>query len=235
MVWALLPPRATVTHLHRGVLGGFRAEPPPLATGKPGNYAVWLLVRLVTMVVSSPWPSARVSQTCWEPGCCCRGAHPECHPGVVGSAIATASQTLIEFGHPAGDPDHLRQCRADLVTAAIHPWRCSSCSSSPLTTGPRILNVCAGRTADRHGDRAVDVLPDADHPPDHHRARVLARHPCAHRDVDQPDGSVRGGDAGRCTNLRVPTLGQTAMLLGWTLAVVLFARLVYVKLGRVGG
>lgn len=36
-------------------------------------------------------------------------------------------------------------------------------------------------------------------------------------------------------HLRVPTLGQTAMLLGWTLAAVLFARLVYVKLGpRVG-
>ena len=56
----------------------FRAEPPPFGNGKPGNYAVWLLV-VWSPGHSSRWPSVPGIP---EPaGGAAEGLHPQCHPG----------------------------------------------------------------------------------------------------------------------------------------------------------
>ena len=92
-VWALLLPLATVLIYTVVFSVVFRAEPPPFGNGKPGNYAVWLLVGLVTwsffaVAISSGIPNLLGAGVLLQ-----KVYIPSVIP-VVGSAIATASQTL---------------------------------------------------------------------------------------------------------------------------------------------
>lgn len=233
-VWALLLPLATVLIYTVVFSVVFRAEPPPFGNGKPGNYAVWLLVGLVTwsffaVAISSGIPNLLGAGVLLQ-----KVYIPSVIP-VVGSAIATASQTLIEFGI-------LLVILIIFVnigwTWLLLPFILALLFVFvvALTTGLAILNVYA-----RDVQQIVTVIvqlmffltpiiyPITIVPESWHGIPV--------RTVMSINPMAQFVEATRDVlyHLRVPTLGQTAMLLGWTLAAVLFARLVYVKLGpRVG-
>ena len=96
-VWSLMIPLSTVIIYTVVFSVVFRSQPPPFGNGKEGNYAVWLLVGMVTysffsVSVNGGIPSLLAAGTLLQK------IYLPSYVPVIGTAISTAMQSLIEFG-----------------------------------------------------------------------------------------------------------------------------------------
>jgi ABC-type polysaccharide/polyol phosphate export permease len=96
-LWSLMIPLSTVIIYTVVFSFVFRAQPPPFGNGREGIYAIWLLVGMVTysyfsvgvgMGIPSLLASGTLLQKIYLPS----------YVPVIGTAIATGLQSLIEFG-----------------------------------------------------------------------------------------------------------------------------------------
>ena len=96
-IWSLLVPLATLITYSIVFAVIFRAAAPDFADGRPGNYAVWLMVGLV------PWSFFLISINIAIPTLLSNGPllqkiyFPAFAP-VLGATLAILVQTMIEFG-----------------------------------------------------------------------------------------------------------------------------------------
>lgn len=96
-VWSLVLPLATLL-IYTAVFSViFRATPPEFGNGKPGNYAVWLLVGMVTYSFFSIGVNQAIPALLGA-GTLLQKIYIPSYVPVIGASLASSMQTLIEFG-----------------------------------------------------------------------------------------------------------------------------------------
>lgn len=95
--WSIIVPVATVVIYSIVFSTIFRAEPPPLADGRAGNYAVWLLTGLVVWTGFSNTLNTAVGALLGSGSLLQKIYFPSYVP-VIGSVISSMMQTGIEVG-----------------------------------------------------------------------------------------------------------------------------------------
>ena len=93
--WSIIVPVATVIIYSVVFSTIFRAQPPPLADGRPGNYAVWLLTGLVVWTGFSNTLNTAVG-TLLGTGSLLQKIYFPSYAPVIGSVISSMMQTGIE-------------------------------------------------------------------------------------------------------------------------------------------
>jgi ABC-type polysaccharide/polyol phosphate export permease len=94
--WSIIVPVATVIIYSVVFSAIFRAQPPPLADGRPGNYAVWLLTGLVVWTGFSNTLNTGVG-TLLGTGSLLQKIYFPSYAPVLGSVISSMMQTGIEM------------------------------------------------------------------------------------------------------------------------------------------
>jgi ABC-type polysaccharide/polyol phosphate export permease len=94
--WSIIVPVATVIIYSVVFSAIFRAQPPPLADGRPGNYAVWLLTGLVVWTGFSNTLNTAVG-TLLGTGSLLQKIYFPSYAPVIGSVISSLMQTGIEM------------------------------------------------------------------------------------------------------------------------------------------
>lgn len=96
-LWSLMLPLATLL-IYAAVFSViFRAVPPPFGNGREGVYAVWLLVGMVTYSFFSVGVNQSIPALLGA-GSLLQKIYIPSYVPVIGAAIASGMQTLIEFG-----------------------------------------------------------------------------------------------------------------------------------------
>ena len=96
-VWSLMIPLSTVIIYTVVFSVVFRSQPPPFGNGKEGNYAVWLLVGMVTYSFFSVSANGGIPSLL-AAGTLLQKIYLPSYVPVIGTANSTAMQSLIEFG-----------------------------------------------------------------------------------------------------------------------------------------
>ena len=95
-MWSLVLPLATLL-IYTAVFSViFRAAPPPFGNGKDGNYAVWLLVGMVTYSFFSIGVNQAIPALLGA-GSLLQKIYIPSYVPVIGATIASSMQTLIEY------------------------------------------------------------------------------------------------------------------------------------------
>jgi ABC-type polysaccharide/polyol phosphate export permease len=94
--WSIIVPVATVVIYSVVFSAIFRAQPPPLADGRPGNYAVWLLTGLVVWTGFANTLTSGVG-TLLGSGSLLQKIYFPSYAPVIGSVISSMMQTGIEM------------------------------------------------------------------------------------------------------------------------------------------
>lgn len=96
-LWSLVLPLATLV-IYTAVFSViFRATPPEFGNGKPGNYAVWLLVGMVTYSFFAIGVNQAIPALLGA-GTLLQKIYIPSYVPVIGASLASSMQTLIEFG-----------------------------------------------------------------------------------------------------------------------------------------
>lgn len=95
-LWSLVLPLATLV-IYTAVFSViFRATPPPFGNGNPGNYAVWLLVGMVTYSFFAVGVNQGIPALLGA-GSLLQKIYIPSYVPVIGATIASSMQTLIEY------------------------------------------------------------------------------------------------------------------------------------------